>query len=517
MLKVLTILLSLLLNSCMVGPDYKEPTKPVANQWIKDKTIKKPARANALWWHVFHDPTLTALINRGYQNNLSLHSAAVHVLQTRAQLAQSVGELYPQQQTMMGNLTYNRIGGQSLQDVLPSNFKTALLGFTASWELDFWGKYRRAILSNDANFLASIAAYDNALVTLTADIASTYVDIRMTEALIKITKQNVQVQRIALKIAQSRFRAGETSLLDVEQAKTELTQTQAAIPTYESNLRKQKDALGVLLGTTPDKVDGLLTKNKGKIPHPPQAVAVGIPKETIAKRPDIHQARLQAIAQSELIGAAKANLFPALSLTGTFAFAANDINNASLGNLFNWGNRTVTAGPGFSWPLLNYGQITNAVRQQDALFQQSLLNYVNLVLKAQQEVQDSMTQFVEMKKAENFLNKANHSAIKSTQLALIRYREGESDFTPVLDSERQQLQVQTSLTKAQGNTPKALISLYRALGGGWQIHHCKDIVPNKIKAQMAKRTNWGRLLKTKNHLPPLSKAQKVRELYLPNW
>lgn len=518
MLRILAIILCLFLSACfMVGPSYKEPKKEIAEHWIKnDSTVKEAPIQNANWWKVFHDPTLTSLINQGYQNNLSLQIAAVHVLQTRAQLAQVVGELYPQQQAMIGNIEYNRIGGSSLQSLLPSNFYTALIGFTASWEIDFWGKYRRAILSNDASFLASFVAYDNALVTLTSDIASIYIDIRTTEELIRITKQNIQVQSLALRIAKSRFKNGQTSLLDVEQAQTELSQTQAIIPQLMSNLQHQKDILGVLLGTTPDKVDALLVKKHG-IPKAPSIVGVGIPKETLVKRPDIYQARLEALAQSEAIGATEANLYPSLSLAGTFTFTSNTIGSNSLSDIFNWSNRTITAGPSFTWPILNYGQITNAVRAQDAVFQQALLNYLNLVLKAQQEVQDNIIQFIETKKAERFLSTANNSAIKSTHLAIVRYREGESDFTPVLNSERQQLQVQSALTNARGAIPKALVALYRALGGGWQIRGCNDIVPIQIKKEMAARTNWGSLLKQQNHQPPVTKAQEIKERYLPNW
>lgn len=501
----------------MVGPNYKEPKKLVAERWQQDSSaIKNKSSKDAAWWKVFNDATLTALIHQSYQNNLSLQGAGVRVLQTRAQLAQSVGELYPQQQALIGNYTYQRIGGSSLQDLLPPSFETAALGFSAGWEIDFWGKYRRAILSNDAAFLASVAAYDHALVTLTADTAGTYVNIRTDETLIQVTKANIALQKMSLRIAQSRYNAGETSLLDVEQAKTELAQTEATLPNLVSHLQRQKDALGVLLGTTPNCVDKLLVKNRA-IPKAPASVEVGIPKEALARRPDIYQARLEAIAQSEAIGAVKANLFPALSLTGTFVFAANTIGGSSISDLFHWSNRNITAGPGLNWPILNYGQITNAVRMQDAAFQEALLQYLNLVLKAQQEIQDNMTRYIEAKKRVSLLTKANQSAIKSSELALTRYKDGESNYTTVLDAERQQLQVQTLLTQARGDILLALISLYRALGGGWQIRHGHDVVAGPIKTEMANRTNWGNLLQKENHLPPVTKKQQVKQRYLPNW
>lgn len=518
MLKALVMIACLLLHACMmVGPDYKEPKTSVAKHWVnKNSSVKETPIHAAAWWDVFHDKNLTSLIHAGYHNNLSVQAAGVHVLQARAQLAQAVGELYPQQQALIGNYTYNRIGGGSLQNLLPQSFDTALLGFSANWEIDFWGKYRRAIQSNDATFLASLAAYDNALVSLTADIASAYINVRTNAALIKITQENINLQTESLKLAQSRYRNGETSLLDVEQAQTELSQTQATLPNYVNQLQRQKDALALLLGITPNEIDGLLEKKQG-IPKAPATVAVGIPKETLAQRPDIYQARQEAIAQLASIGAIKANLYPSFSLAGTFAFAANNIPPSSVSDIFNWSNRTVTAGPAVNWPLLNYGQITNAVRAQDAAFQQALLKYKNLVLQAQKEVQDNISGFIEARKSEQYLEKAVKSAIQSTKLTLIRYREGESDYTTVLDAEQQQLKVQISLANAQGAIPQALIALYRALGGGWQIRQCHDIVPVSVKHEMASRTNWGNLLTPMNHMPPTNEMQTITQHYLPSW
>lgn len=517
MLKILIITGCFFLSSCMVGPNFKEPQKNISDHWLMSSTSVRSAPIHsANWWKVFNDPTLTSLIDRGYHNNLSLQSAGVRVLQARAQLAQSVGELYPQQQALTGNYTYNRIGGSQLQNILPPDFLTAAAGFSASWEIDFWGKYRRAIQSNDAIFMASLAAYDSALVTLTADIARTFVQIRTDEALIKVTKENIKTQAISLQIAKARYKGGQTSLLDVEQASTELAETQSKLPQYVSDLQHQKDSLGVLLGTTPDKMNAFLKKNHG-IPKASTQIAVGIPKEVVIRRPDVFQARMEAIAQSAAIGAVKANLYPSLSLAGTFNFSSNNIGNSSISDLFSWANRSIVAGPSATWPILNYGQITNAVRVQDAAFQQALLSYMNLILKVQQEVQDSITRYIETKKTEHSLTVANAAAIRTTKLALIRYKEGEASYTTVLNAEQQQLRVQTSLVNARGEVSQSVIALYRALGGGWQIRGHNDIVAEQIKNEMAARTNWGSLLQQRNHQPPATKGQKMKQLYLPTW
>jgi NodT family efflux transporter outer membrane factor (OMF) lipoprotein len=518
MLKKISFAVCLLsLNACMVGPDYKEAKTNVVQHWPKkDASIVEKKPKNPAWWKLFQDKNLTALILQGYHNNLSLQKAGVHVLQSRAQLAQIVGNLYPQQQNMNGNYQYYRIGGNYLQDVLPPTFTAASLGFLATWEIDFWGKYRRAVLSQDSAFLSSLAAYDHSLVTLTSDIANHYIALRTNETLIQVVRENIAIQRMSLQLTESRYKAGEVSLLDVAEAKTMLAETEAMLPSYIIALQTSKDALALLLGLTPAEIDPLIKKKTG-IPQAPEHLLVDIPREAIAQRPDVEQARLNAIAQSEAIGATQAQLYPAFSLSGSFSFAANTINGASLSQMFNSSNQNIIAGPLVNWPLLNYGQITNQVRAQDAIFQQALLDYMNVVLEAQKEVQDNITAYIESKKTKRYLEKAVKSAIQATKLTLIQYREGETDYTPVLYAEQQQLRVQTELVDAQSEVPKALVGLYRALGGGWQIRQHHDVVPQSIKNDMAQRTNWGDLLKEENHQAPTTDKQTFEELYLPNW
>lgn len=516
---VLLTLPVFLLNACMmVGPDYKKPQTTVSSQWNTDKQGVKPhAVQGAAWWESFDDPVLTSLIEEGYKHNLSLQMTGVSVLQARAQLAQSVGELYPQSQGLSADYTHEEIGGgNTLTGLIPSSFNLASTSVASNWELDFWGKYRRAVRSNDASFLSSIAAYDNALVSLTGQIASTYVAIRTYEAQLKVTEDNIRVQKESLRIASARYNAGQVSLLDVEQAVTQLNQTEASLPPIKIDLQQQKDALAVLLGTTPNQVDGLL-RGPGKIPVAPSTVNVGIPKDILRQRPDVHQAELDAIAQSEAIGAVKAQLYPALSLSGSFGFSSTNIGESSINNIFQWSNHTVAIGPSLSLPLLNYGQLTNQVRTQDAVFQQAILNYQNVVLTAQKEVQDGIVSYVESQKTLASLSLANVAAQKTTNLAIIRYKSGEADYTTVLDAEQQQLAVQTSLTNAQGDIPQGLISLYRALGGGWQIRRGHDVVPESIKKEMAERTNWGNLLVESNHEAPMNKSQEIQQMYLPSW
>ena len=340
--------------------------------------------------------------------------------------------------------------------------------------------------------LASVAAYDSGLVSLTAGVASTYLNIRTLQARIAVAQDNLTTQRESLRIARAQFEAGETSELDVRQAETQLAQTQAQIPGLENSLRTAEDALAVLLGTTPDAVDGRLG-TQAPVPVAPARVATGMPKDLLRRRPDVGQAELAAAAQSAGIGVAKANLYPAFSLTGSFGFGATTLRGGSIGDLFNWDNRAAAAGASFVFPVFNYGRIVNSVRVQDALFQQAVLAYQNTVLQAQQEVEDARSAFGAAQAALATLIDAAASARRTTELAIVRYKEGASDYTTVLSAEQLQLQIDDALASARGAVPLALVSVYRALGGGWQLREGQELLPQETRDEMKRRTNWGHL------------------------
>ena len=307
-------------------------------------------------------------------------------------------------------------------------------------------------------------------------------------------------QKESLRIASAQFKAGETSERDVEQATTRLAQTEAQIPLLNASLAQNKNGLAVLLGETPDKIDRHLT-GPSRIPVAPADVAVGIPKDLLRRRPDVRAAGLQAASYSALIGVAKANMYPAFSLSGEFGYAGNNQFNNNLSDMFNWQNRVVNAGAGVVFPIFNYGRLVNQVRVQDAQFQQALLNYQNTVLTAQQEVENGLANFANQQSALVSLNQAATAARRSTDLAMIQYKEGQTDFTTVLTAEQTQLNVENDVAVTQGNVVLGLISVYRALGGGWQIRDGHDVISDEVKAEMARRTNWGEMLEPSHHLP----------------
>ncbi len=491
------------LAACLVGPDFREPIAPVAERFLKGGgPVLAGSEDYRSWWKAFHDPVLDRLIALAYAQNLTLLGAGTRVIEARAALGVAIGEFYPQSQQAIGGIDY---AVQSRTDpfsspLAPRYFWRDNLGARIAWELDFWGKFRRGVESADAAYLASIATYDDVLVTLLGDVATTYIGIRTTQQQIAIARDNVVKQRKALEIAQARFTGGTASKLSVYQAQNVLGQTESAIPQLQVQLDQGLNALRLLLGMPPKSLDGLLSGSKG-IPVPPKDVAVGIPADLIRRRPDIRAAELAAAAQSAQIGIAEADLFPAFSLTGSFGGAASNVPRATLGDVFTAKGIAFGFGPSFSWNILNYGQITNNVRVQDAKLQGLLVDYQNTVLKAQKEVEDGLATFRDSQGQVAELRKSVAAADAALGIALIEYNLGTRDFTTVLTAEQNLYSAQNSLAVASGNVSSGLAAVFRALGGGWQIREGGDFVPAATREEMRSRTDYGDVL------PPAGQPQ----------
>lgn len=510
----------LLISGCIkVGPDFARAPVAVSQSWqdAGDHRVKAENGEYRNWWRAFNDPALERLIDRAYRENLSLRIAGVRVMEARAHLGLVVGELYPQTQQAFGSLQYNRTSERSPLAGLSSgfNFSQSQIGISAAWELDFWGKLRRAIESANAAWLATVADYDNVLVSLTADVANSYVLVRTVEKRIAIARQNVETQRESLKIAEARFEYGTASQLDVEQAKTVLHDTLAFIPSLETQLRQVKNTLSLLLGLPPSDLADLLA-GSSEIPEPPPEVAVGVPVDLLSRRPDIRSAEQQAAAQCAQIGVAKGDLYPAFSLTGTFGFLSSDVGKFNLTDMFQWKSRTGQVGPSFQWNIFNYGQITNSVRVQDARFEQLLIAYQNVVLRAQQEVEDALVAFLRAQERAELLALGAAAAKRSLDLAVLQYREGVKDFTTVLIAQQALLNEQDNLASTLGDISRNLVGVYRALGGGWEIREGKELVPADVREVMAKRTHWGKWLAPASYNPRAFNEPESL-IRLPDW
>jgi NodT family efflux transporter outer membrane factor (OMF) lipoprotein len=498
--------------SCAVGPDFKRPETTVAASWqnTNDPRLTQQSTADSLWWKSFNDPALDNLVELAYRQNLPLQIAGLRIVEARAQYGVATGLQFPQTQQVSANLA--AIGlTKPISDVLGlgRNLLNYQAGFDAAWELDFWGKYRRGVESEAAVLLGSVADYQASLVSLTAEVARTYVAIRTSEVLIRLAKENTKVQEDGLDIAQARFKNGATSELDPTQATTLLESTRATIPTLESGLAQQRNALATLLGQPSGSIEPLLAGAQ-EIPKPPDKVAVGVPAEMLRRRPDIRSAELAAAAQCARIGVAKADLYPSFSLVGSIGLRAFNKGPGSH-NLFTTSSVFYSAGPTINWPFLNYGRLTNGVRVEDARFQQSLVAYRDTVLRASQEVEDALAGFLNAQQALVFEQNAVTAAKRSVELAFVQYKEGATDFQRVLDAQRSLLQEQNTLATTTSSVATNLVALYKALGGGWEVRAGQPVVPVETQQEMKQRTWWGEVLshprapETTTNNPPAGK------------
>jgi NodT family efflux transporter outer membrane factor (OMF) lipoprotein len=514
------------LSGCAVGPDYTRPQPPEMKAWIEndDPRIKPESADLAAWWKRFNDPVLDTLIERAFRQNISLRMAGIRILEARAQLGIVVGNQYPQLQQLRGDYTGYGLSENAANTMpgMDTNFTGANIGFDAAWELDFWGRFRRAVESGVWNLDASIAGYDDLMVTLVAEVARTYVVIRTLETRLAIALENVQLQERSLQIAKVRFQGGDVTELDVAQARTLLGETKASIPRLNAQLRQAKNGLAALLGVLPGEANPLLG-NPGQIPSPPAGVEAGIPAELLRRRPDIRLAESRMAAQSSLIGVAKADLYPRFSLFGSIGLSASNAaltaagfpGGSSLGDMWDSDSLQYYGGIGFAWDIFNYGRTKNRIRVQDARFQELVLNYKNTVLKAAQETEDGLSAFLRSQEEVGFLRESVEGATRSVELSMTQYREGLVDYQRVLDTQRAQTQTQDLLTSTEGAVLINLIATYKALGGGWESRVGQDFLPEEIKNEMRQRTDWGPLL-APDKLETPSEVNRMR-LHSPDW
>ena len=486
---------------CTVGPDFVRPETETAEAWLElsDPKVTNAEVVYADWWSVFEDSILDKLIADAYQQNLPLQIAAVRVLEARAGLGVATGLQFPQQQTVGGQAAKVGLSENAPNvAIVDQSFYDFQLGFDSVWELDIWGRFRRGVEAAEAEYLSAVANYDNALVTLTAEIARMYILFRTFEARLQLARNNVEIQQETLRIAEVRYRNGAVTELDMIQALALLRDTQALVPAIETGIRQTRHAISTLLGRPPGEMAELLEEPR-PIPSAPVEIAVGAPVDLLRRRPDVRFAELQAAAQSARIGIAQSELYPRFALFGSIGLASSEgggvlSNNANAGDLFKGASRTYTVGSAFSWPIFNFGRLRNQVRIQDARFQQAALNYQNKVLEAAREVEDALAAYLLAQVQVDFLAESVDAANRSVELSLIEYRAGSVNYQRVLDAQRFLVQQQDKLTRTRGDIVLNLIATYKALGGGWEIRKGLPLLSQNIEDEMRARTNWDPLL-----------------------
>lgn len=464
-------------NGLRVGPDYGRPAAPVADEWIDSTNERlKPESANDQdWWSVFDDPVLNRLITTAYEQNISLREAGFRVVEARELRAVVTGNLFPQTQDLIGDYTKSQRSAETATfrrsssgvdsgNVGLRSLANWRLGAALAWEIDFWGRFRRAVEAADARMDSSIENYDDALVLLIAEVASTYIDIRTVDQRLAFARGNAEMQAESARIAEARLRVvAIDSELDAPQAKSNLARTLAAIEALEIVRRQNANRLCVLLGMPPQNIEQLLDGSK-PVPSAPENVAVGVPAELLQRRPDVRRAERLAAAYCAEIGIAQANLYPHISVNGTMT-----LESAKFENLFNGDAFAGTIGPAFRWNVLNYGRLLHTVRVQDARFQQQVAVYQQTVLRAHEEAENAMVAFLTYHKQLKLLEQSVADAQEAVRVAQAKYRAGRIDFNRVFTVEQLLVTQQDQLATAQGNLANSLINLYRALGGGWRI------------------------------------------------
>ena len=468
-------------NGLKVGPDYRRPPAPVAEKWIDadDERVSSETTDLSGWWTVFNDAQLNELVLRASQQNLTLRQAGFRVLQARAQLGIARGNLFPQSQGAEGDYLRNGLStAQANRSFIPEPFYSQFdVGFAAAWEIDFWGRFRRAIEAADASLNASVEGYDGVLVTLLGDVASNYVQLRAIEQQLVYVTTNIALQRETLGIAKARFEGGDATELDVEQAQSILSQTESQIPQLEIQRRTVNNALCVLMGMPVEDLETML--GRGPIPSAPVDVAVGVPADLLRRRPDVRRQERLAAAQAAYIGVAEAEFYPALSITGNVGWGAANFSDL-LGPKSFQGN----VGPSFQWNLLNYGRILNNVWLQEATFQEAVAAYQQTVLQANQEAENGIIQFLRSQQQAKFLAQSVASADKAVLVAAVQYKGGLTDYNRVATLQQNLVQQQNLYAQAQSNIALGLIQIYRALGGGWDLR--LDVPPAEhfVETQM---------------------------------
>ena len=467
-------------NGFKVGPNYHQPDATVASRWIDyaDAKVKAQPQDCGKWWSQLDDPILDSLIEKAVRQNLDLKTAGARILESQGKRNIAAGNLFPQSQQALAANPYAQIS-KNMALPLPHTLSLWATGFNASWELDFWGRFRRAVEAADADLSASIDGYNEALVLLLSEVATNYVQARIYQQRLAFARRNVEIQQGSFEIAELRFKKGAASELDVQQARSVLTQTKSTIPPLRTGLRQANNRLCILLGVPPYDLVGQLDSKP--IPTAPPSIAIGIPAELLRRRPDIRRAEREVASQSAQIGIATSDLYPRLALFGFIGYASDDLKNLFSANSF-----TGILLPTFQWQILNYGRILNNIHAQDARFQAKVFAYQQAVLRADQEVEDGLVAFLQSQEQSQILEESVQAAERSVELVVAQYRRGATDFNRVYNAQALLVTQQDQLAIARGNITLTMVAIYKSLGGGWewfsrqpQSESCKPAETNR--------------------------------------
>jgi outer membrane protein, multidrug efflux system len=452
------------LAGCTVGPNYREPDTKVAPQFegTQHGPYSGADDAQARFWTRFGDPTLDRVVDEALAANHDLRIALGHLVEARAERRGAKLDLLPTV-TASGGYTDERLSAAESLFNQPINARYYDAGFDAFWELDLFGRVRRNVEAQSAEVQGAQASLHDAQVSVTAEVARTYFELRGEQTQLAVARRNVDNQRETLALTQARLDAGRATELDTARAQSQLSTTLATIAPLDASIARSIHRLAVLTGREPNALDELLQPAQ-ELPELPQISAVGDPAGLLRRRPDIRVAERQLAASTALVGVAMGDLFPKVTFTGSFSYSATQASSLGGGP-----SRGYVVGPSISWAAFDLGRVKARIEGSRARADVSLAAYEQTVLRALEDTEDAL---VTHARTRDSLRDATEAAVASrtaARIARVRYEGGLVDFLDVLDAERTQLAAEDRLAQSRTDAATSLVAVYKALGGGWEM------------------------------------------------
>jgi len=464
---ILTCVYLLTFTGCLVGPNFHSPKISSSSAWFgptAQMSFDASQQAELVhWWTTFNDPTLTSLVERAVVSNLDLQQAQARILQARANRGIVAADLWPTINVSAGVTRSRSVASSSLGTVagMRNLFQT---GLDAAWELDVFGRVRRNIEAADADVQVSIEDYRGTLVTLVAEVALNYINLRDFQQEIIISQNNLQSQQHTAGLTRQRFEVGLVSALDVANAEALVATTTSQIPILETAAQQAIYNLSVLLGREPSALVAELSPASA-IPPTPPLIPISLPSDLLLRRPDVRSAEAQIHSATARIGAATADLFPRFNLIGATGFQGSKSNDWIKGI-----NRVWSVSPSVSWNIFDAGRIRSNIELQKAIQKETLLAYQKTILTAFQDVENALIAYTKDQQRRTALIDAVTANRKAVRLSTLLYTEGQTDFLNVLDAQRSQYTSEQALVISTRSLSTDLVALYKALGGGWEAY-----------------------------------------------
>jgi multidrug efflux system outer membrane protein len=460
---IVVIAIAAALVGCAVGPNYVKPATPVAQEFVGARDgAYSTDDAQAKFWTQFNDPTLDRLVDEALNANHDLRIALGHLVEARAERHQAQFDLAPTV-TASGGYTSERLSQAESLVGGPLNARFYDAGFDAYWELDFFGRIRRNLEAQSAQVSGAEASLRDAQVSVTAEVARTYFELRGEQTQLAVARRNVDNQRETLQLTQAQLNAGRGTEFDTSRAQAQLSTTLATIGPLEASTARSIHRLSVLTGREPNALEQLLAPTR-ELPALPQITAVGEPAGLLRRRPDIRVAERQLAAATALVGVAIGDLFPKVTFTGNFSYSATQP-----GYLGQSASRGYLIGPGISWAAFDLGRVRAEIAGSRARSDVALATYEQTVLRALEETENALVTHARTRDSLKDASDAAEASRTAARIARTRYEGGMVDFLEVLDAERTQLAAEDRLAQSRTDAATSLIAVYKSLGGGWEL------------------------------------------------